>query len=192
VLRHTWNKIERLLEDAADKPLFLTGHSMGGALAVLTACRLAKIGRPAVATYTFGSPRIGDRAFCAGYGLPTYRIVNGLDLVPEMPLASMKRLLPARPRINGKLHGALKRMAARVPCYGHVKTFVYIDRDGEITIDADVEPWHAHAVALAFMTRGKSFHEGLTDHLIANYIRGLEGQVRKRHTSMRRRRIRVD
>jgi hypothetical protein len=191
-LKHTWYKIERLLKLIDDKPLFLTGHSMGGALAVLTACRLAKLGRAPVATYTFGSPRVGDRTFCAGYKLPTYRIVNRLDLVPEMPLASLKRLLPAKPILtNESILGGLKKLARRVPCYGHVKTFVYIDRDGEVTIDADVEPWHVHAVARAIATRGKSFHEGITDHLISNYIRALEGQVLEKQTSVRRR-VRID
>src|SRR5262249_3931996 len=153
------------LEEVQDKPLFLTGHSMGGALAVLTACRLAKMRRPPVAIYTYGSPRVGDRLFCTGYSLPTFRIVHRLDLLSEMPLASMKRLLPAQPRFtNENILGQLKRMARRVPCYGHVKTFVYIDMDGEIIIDADVEPWHTHAVARAIATRGKSFHEGITDH----------------------------
>jgi hypothetical protein len=165
---------------------------MGGALAILAACRLAKAGFPPVATYTFGSPRVGDRAFCAGYRLPTYRVVHGLDLVPEMPLASMKRRLPAQIRFrNPKLALGLKRMARRVPCYGHVRTFVYIDRDGEVTIDADVEPWHAHAVARAIATRGKSFLEGVTDHLISNYIRGLEGHPSRRHPHRVRRRIPV-
>src|SRR3954447_21195474 len=179
---------EPILEQARDKPLFLTGHSMGGALAVLTACRLAKMGRPPAAVYTYGAPRVGDRAFCAGYSIPTYRVVNRLGLVPEMPLASMKRLLPARPRLtNEKILGQLKKMASRVQCYGHVDTFVYIDHDGEITIDAEVEPWHAFAVARAIATRGKSFHEGITDHLIANYIKGLEGRIGKKHTGVRRR-----
>lgn len=188
VLRHTWARVERALEAARDKPLFLTGHSMGGALAVLTACRLARAGRPPVAVYTFGSPRIGDPAFCAGYALPTYRIVNRLDLVPELPLASLKRLLPDKPRFTSeKTLGRLKQLAERVRCYDHVKTFVYIDQDGTIVPDADVEPWHAHAVAVAIEARGKSFLEGITDHLIANYIRGLEGRSRVKHARVRRR-----
>jgi hypothetical protein len=192
VLKQTWGKVEEILEAVRDKPLFLTGHSMGGALAVLTACRLAKMGRPPIAIYTFGSPRVGDLAFCKGYTLPTYRVVNRLDLVPEMPMASMKRLLPEKPRFtNEKILGKLKQMAGRVPCYGHVKTFVYIDRDGVITTDADVEPWHTHAVARAIATRGKSFHEGITDHMITSYIRGLQGQTSKKQTGVRRR-IRVD
>ena len=187
-LRRTWGKVSAVLDAVGDKPLFLTGHSMGGALAVLTAWRLAKLGRPPVATYTFGAPRVGDPMFCAGYGLPTYRVVNRLDLVPELPMASLKRLLPAKPRFtNERVLGHLRRLADRVPCYGHVNTFVYLDRDGVITPDADVQPWHVHAVARAVATRGRSFHEGLTDHLITNYIRGLEGRVGRRQTGVRRR-----
>ena len=192
VLRRSWSQVEEILEVVKDRPLFLAGHSMGGALAVLTACRLAKTGRPPVAVYTYGAPRVGDRAFCTGYSLPTYRVVNRLDLVPEMPLASVKRLLPAKPRFtNDKILDRLKHFARRVPCYGHVKTFVYIDRDGAIIEDADIEPWHAHAVARAIATRGKSFLEGITDHLIANYIRGLEGRPSEDRGTVRRR-IRVD
>jgi pimeloyl-ACP methyl ester carboxylesterase len=192
VLRHTWPKVQDVLDAVADKPLFLTGHSMGGALAVLTACRLAALGRSAVATYTFGSPRIGDRTFCAGYALPTYRIVNRLDLVPELPLAaSVTRLLPLpqgplRRAVTAKILAQLQRLAERVPCYEHIKTFVYIDHDGTVTPDADVEPWHANAVARAIATRGKSFLEGVTDHLIANYIRGLKGQLSPRQSRVRR------
>lgn len=188
VLKRTWDKVEPILNDAADKPLFVTGHSMGGALAVLTACRLAKAGRPPVATYTFGAPRVGDPAFCAGYALPTYRVVNRLDLVPEMPLASLKRFLPEKPRFtNEKVLAHLHKMAEKMRCYAHVNTLVYIDMDGEITPDADVEPWHAHAVARALATRGKSFLEGVTDHLISNYIRGLEGHARPHAVRVRRR-----
>ncbi len=176
VLRRTWSKVEAILEVARDKRLFLTGHSMGGALAVLAACRLAKLGAPPAAIYTFGAPRVGDASFCAGYALPTYRVVNRLDLIPEMPLASVKRLLPEKLRIaNAKIRDKLQRLADQTPSYSHVNTLVYIDLDGAITIDARVQPWPTHAVARAIATRGKSFLEGVTDHLITNYIRGLEG-----------------
>jgi hypothetical protein len=50
-----------------------------------------------------------------------------------------------------------------------------------------VEPWHTHAVARAIATRGKSFLEGITDHLISNYIRGLEGDVGTKPSGVRRR-----
>src|SRR3954452_20836253 len=34
-LHATWDRVERALEAVGDRPLFLTGHSMGGSLAVL-------------------------------------------------------------------------------------------------------------------------------------------------------------
>jgi triacylglycerol lipase len=185
-LRRTWSRVESVLDEVGDKPLFLTGHSMGGAMAVLAGCRLAKAERPAAATYTFGAPRVGDHHFCRGYELPTYRLVNRLDLVPELPLETARRAATkARPTKTPS--AAARRKPAPVPSYRHVNTLVYLDRDGEISIDADVAPWHVDAVARALATRGKSFFEGITDHLIANYIRNLEGAVDPRPTGVRRR-----
>jgi triacylglycerol lipase len=91
-----WTDLQpRLLPKAA----LVTGHSLGGALATLTAARLMgepyrlHTEQPVKACYTFGSPRVGDHGFAASYeGLMTggsYRVVNGADVVPAVPLPVM-------------------------------------------------------------------------------------------------------
>jgi hypothetical protein len=65
------------------RPVFYTGHSLGGALAVLTAAR-----RPPMAAYTFGAPRIGDQAFINQLeDRAIYRVTTARDIVTTMPPA---------------------------------------------------------------------------------------------------------
>jgi triacylglycerol lipase len=61
-------------------PIFYTGHSLGGALAVLAASE-----RKPRATYVYGCPRVGNAAFAATVPAPLYRIVNNHDIVPTLP-----------------------------------------------------------------------------------------------------------
>jgi len=83
-------KIDAVLSTLpADKPIFVTGHSLGGALAVLEAQRFDAAHSARVrAVYTFGMPRTGSAAFAARYdqvlGARTYRLVHGHDLVPTV------------------------------------------------------------------------------------------------------------
>jgi triacylglycerol lipase len=64
--------------------LWLTGHSMGGALATLAA---AHLGREAVhGLYTYGCPRVGDVAFASVLPVASHlRFVHRDDWVPTMP-----------------------------------------------------------------------------------------------------------
>lgn len=66
-------------------PLFVTGHSLGGALAVITALALVESGISVEAVFTFGMPRPGNAVFAERYerslGARTYRLVYGDDLV---------------------------------------------------------------------------------------------------------------
>jgi triacylglycerol lipase len=77
----------------AQRTLWITGHSLGGALASLAGAGFSllpdKIIRPVSGIYTFGQPRIGLHNFCDIYGRlltpRTFRLVNNKDLVPRVP-----------------------------------------------------------------------------------------------------------
>ena len=71
------------------RPVMVTGHSLGGALAVLFAQRLETMGRDVTAVYTYGAPRPGRRDFSEPYnnsdlGARTFRCVHGDDIVPTV------------------------------------------------------------------------------------------------------------
>ena len=79
---------------AGGKPLYVTGHSAGGALAMLAARRLHDAGVPVRAAVVFSAPRVGDRRFAASYPLPLLRIEHRHDLIPHLPLPpSLAKLL---------------------------------------------------------------------------------------------------
>lgn len=68
------------------KPLFITGHSLGGAVATIAARRL-NAERQIAACYTFGSPRVGTESWVDQIKTPIYRIVNSADPVPMVPFS---------------------------------------------------------------------------------------------------------
>jgi triacylglycerol lipase len=78
----------RILE-LPDKPLIITGHSLGGALAMLFAFRWFDPARTIHSVYTFGQPRVGNSSFVNLYDRThrahTFRFVNQEDIVPRVP-----------------------------------------------------------------------------------------------------------
>ena len=66
------------------KPLFITGHSLEGALATIAAQELTHKGGIA-ACYTFGSPRVADEEWMQNIKTPLYRVVNAADCVTTLP-----------------------------------------------------------------------------------------------------------
>jgi hypothetical protein len=85
---------EEILARRGDgKRIWLTGHSLGGALAMLYAWRFfnARLEAPFAGIYTFGQPRVGNAAFRDIYNFThelfrgTFRVVHGDDVVPRMP-----------------------------------------------------------------------------------------------------------
>jgi triacylglycerol lipase len=77
-------KIER---GGKSRPVFVTGHSQGGAEAALATSALLAGGFPVVSTYTFAAPRPGNLEFFQSIPttLPVHRIEFGDDIVPHVP-----------------------------------------------------------------------------------------------------------
>ncbi|KAL5795055.1 hypothetical protein ACOSP7_003649 [Xanthoceras sorbifolium] len=85
-------EIKRLLETYGDEPLSLTitGHSLGAALATLTAYDIKTSFKraPMVTVISFGGPRVGNRNFrqhLENQGTKVLRIVNSDDLITKVP-----------------------------------------------------------------------------------------------------------
>lgn len=66
------------------KPLYITGHSLGGALATVATKFIYHKGGLA-ACYTFGSPRVGNDDWINNIKTPIHRLVNAADCVTMLP-----------------------------------------------------------------------------------------------------------
>jgi triacylglycerol lipase len=88
------------------KPLYITGHSLGGALAVLCAIDVAahsRFAHPRV--YTFGAPRVGDPAFAKAFASKiacSHRVCNVYDAVPHLPPFLCK--IPRHQKVYSYMH----------------------------------------------------------------------------------------
>jgi triacylglycerol lipase len=150
------NVIRRLRNKTNPQSLWCTGHSLGGALAVLAAAHLLAEGHRVNGLYTFGQPRVGDETFateCVNRLAKQYfRFVNNNDTVT--------------------------RVAPRVLGYAHTGEVRYIDTDGQI--QADISFWDR------FLERVKGRMEdflkpgtdGLKDHGMQHYLEHIENACR--------------
>jgi len=78
-------------------PIFVTGHSLGAALAHLAAAGIAAQFAAQPISYTFCGPRAGDPDFAAAFvkaGLTIWRMFNTEDIVPTVPPAAVEITTP--------------------------------------------------------------------------------------------------
>jgi len=181
--------VQKLRERDPHCQLFVTGHSLGGALALSATCHLEK-SHLIAACYTFGSPRVGAPEWSDGLKTPVYRVVNGADCIPTVPGGAVSEwligLLPEWPLI-----GWLKRRAE--------KGFVGFQHAGDLRFLADHEgrPWLKIGAAAGWF-RFKYFVWGkligavmqlapgrlsalFADHGIAAYQQKLQSIARRRN-----------
>ena len=67
-----------------ETPIYITGHSLGGALAIIATAFLQRDN--IAACYTFGSPKLSEGSFADYIKIPIYRVRNYLDPVPNLPM----------------------------------------------------------------------------------------------------------
>jgi triacylglycerol lipase len=149
-----WPDIWRWIDERRGKrALWITGHSLGAALAMLATARLRfDEDHPVNGLYTFGQPRTGDRDFArnfdADFGRRTFRYVNNNDIVTRVPFRSMR--------------------------YSHAGTFRYFTETGD---QADDISWQDK---LLDRVRGRIADllepntDGIKDHAMTEYIARLE------------------
>jgi len=148
-------EIEASVLKIKDLPLYITGHSLGAALATVATQRLEhhlKIREMIAACYTFGSPRVGDKHYDMEFKSPIYRVVNTTDIVTVIPLLAMGYIHIGDIRYLGRVEGEFRR---GIPFF---------------------QRWY-----LFMLTLFKFFGPVVGDHAIVEYRRKLESVAQKRN-----------
>jgi len=164
-LHDVWADVEDTIDDERNRMvranlrpqlIWITGHSLGAALATLAAANLHFSDSPTRVTglYTFGQPRTGSERwadhFNASLGRRTFRFVNNNDIVPRVPPSALD--------------------------YGHVGSLRYFTRDGELRRDPELTWWSRFWDRLE--GRLEDFLDdpldGVTDHDMSNYVQLIE------------------
>jgi hypothetical protein len=104
------DQLSAALNAAGNKPVLLTGHDVGGALANLMAVDLLQHplqGKRAVAgVYTFGSPPAANTAFVNSYAASAlagvnFQVARPMDIVPALPLLGFLSTLGTPVTLSG-------------------------------------------------------------------------------------------
>jgi hypothetical protein len=82
--------IIQYLKNYSDIPIYMTGHSRGSALCTIAADEVKRVmTKSNISNINFGSPRVYNKDGATSYNnlqISTFRVVNGGDLVTEVPL----------------------------------------------------------------------------------------------------------
>lgn len=146
-LNKVWQTIKLYI--CYNKPFYITGHSLGAALAGLCAFRLSIMGIQKLNVYTFGQPRMGGNEFSEKYNellkASTYRFVNNNDIITRVPPRSLN--------------------------YSHVGKLEYFKEDGTLT--QDISEWDRFLDRIngRIQDIGEWGTDGIKDHSIDEYVR---------------------
>lgn len=139
--------------EKASRPVWFTGHSLGGALATLAmaSCVAQKI--PVQGMYTYGQPRVGDWQFAEqvehAKKQQMFRMVNNNDVVTRIPIFG----------------------------YDHAGDLRYFDFNGQLNDGDDLTWWWQSWDRIMGRFDDLIDIDGIDDHSLAMYIDLLEKQL---------------
>ena len=83
------SEVDKLIQKYPDYQVLVTGHSLGAALATLTALDLSLSGIKNIRMFNYGSPRVGNTAYADFYATivkDRNRVTHHKDIVPHSPM----------------------------------------------------------------------------------------------------------
>ncbi len=154
-----WNDILQVITSVQTKaqPLWITGHSLGAALAALAAARFdLELDKPVSGVYTFGQPRVGDRDFArivnADLNHRFYRFVNNSDVVTRIP--------------------------TREPLsYSHIGSLRFFDADGHLFDDVSWWQEFLETVKGSLKDHLDLIPANIENHKIGRYIQNIKSNM---------------
>jgi triacylglycerol lipase len=138
-----WPSIEKALANI--ESLYVTGHSLGAAMATIASGRMQS---KVLALVTFGSPRVGNKEYVKCLTVTHYRVQNNCDDVTKVPFRAM----------GFDHHGTHKYMNF----YGEFRDLSPWQRVKDMARSR-----------LKARAKGQKYI-GVYDHMMANYIAKLE------------------
>ena len=160
-LKDVWKQLYTFVDTHA-RPhyhqLFVTGHSLGGALALLCSARLSSCFIMKVDTYSFGAPMVGGSTFLELFdhtpNWDHYRCEYNNDIVPKLK-------------------------TLRVLGYDHVGTKVYFNYTGDIILRELTwkERWRDWIVGHWQAVTHMQLFDSLKDHRITKYVQILDQNI---------------
>ncbi|MFN7819264.1 MAG: trypsin-like peptidase domain-containing protein [Cyanobacteriota bacterium] len=174
-------ELEGLLNARPEVPLLVTGHSLGGGIAVLAATTWAGT-RPVRALYTYGQPAVAKDNAAATIGTALsgryHRLVNDADIVPRVPPtyrhAGHLLHFDAQGRVTSKETTPRPRPAGARSAAGEEAA---LEADDTMLSEADFQALQLQLQSGA-TTRGQERGLGLiSNHMLPGYLSKIRQQM---------------
>jgi Lipase (class 3) len=182
-------QLRSILAGVHDRPILLTGHSLGGALATIAAAEWQ--GQLPIAwVYTYGQPAVGKGIFpsfmAQHYAGKFMRFVNDDDIVPRVPptYQHVGRLFhfDAEGELEDQLESAVGSISAVIPALAHSPAEPPMLTETEFDLlRAQILQQRAEARGIGLESSDEIMLEGLfpsvSDHSLDAYIAKIAAKV---------------